>query len=277
MSALTFVACGSDDEYNADTAVSAYEALDADRYRMVKCVKMDTIDNEGREYEWCYNFVYDAKNRIERIEGEITRHVVNPNNKKIYRKYLSFTTNYRFKKSDVLDIVYIARVEYPEYTAWNTDVKYTFAGVFNADGTLLCFGPFDCEYMGGSLHKAYFDNRYNRYIIYEMFRDSDGNVTGYGCRDSEDKGADLRDLYKYSSYENNTNIDFSGLFGYWVVERVIAGNENHLEPLFQLAAFDMLGKRSKHLPDALWQFDSKGYPVSAKLSSGMNVTIEYLK
>ena len=141
MSALTFVACGSDDEYNADTAVSAYEALDADSYRMVKCVKMDTIDNKGREYEWCYNFVYDAKNRIERIEGEITRHVVNPNNKKIYRKYLSFTTNYRFKKSDVLDIVYIARVEYPEYTAWNTDVKYTFAGVFNADGTEIeeCF------------------------------------------------------------------------------------------------------------------------------------------
>ena len=119
---------------------------------------MDTIDNKGREYEWCYNFVYDVKNRIERIEGEITRHVVNPNNKKIYRKYLSFTTNYCFKKSDVLDIVYIARVEYPEYTAWNTDVKYTFAGVFNADGTLLRFGPFDCEYMGGSLHKAYFEN-----------------------------------------------------------------------------------------------------------------------
>jgi hypothetical protein len=61
------------------------------------------------------------------------------------------------------------------------------------------------------------------------------------------------------------------------VERDIAGNENHLEPLFQLAAFDMLGKRSKHLPNALWQFDSDGYPVSAKLSSGMNVTIEYLK
>ena len=79
----------------------------------------------------------------------------------------------------------------------------------------------------------------------------------------------------YSQINNKTNIDFSGFLGYWVPEREIYDNDNWLYAFCHLAAFDMLGARSLHLPDGEWVTDATGCPVSCVLPSGVKLTIEY--
>ncbi len=271
---LFVLACNSShDDYNADKALSSYKALPADVYRMVECIRMDTVDNKGREYNWEYRFEYDAHNRIKNIHGNIVRHVINPNNKRMYKKRVTFDNYYFYTKNNGLRIEYHAQIEFPEFAEWNDYVKYSFYGLFNNDGTILSFGPFECEYSYATLNKAYFDNG----NIYTLLRDRYGNVTGWSYIDAEERGESNEGLYRYTEYINNTNIDISGLLGYWIIERDVAGNEVALEPMFQLATFDMLGIRSINLPEAVWEFDSAGYPISAKLPTGMRLTIEYLE
>ena len=274
LSMLAFAtACSSDDDYNADSAVTPYEPLPVEDYRMVKAVKMDTVDAKGREYSWQYVFNYDAQNRIKQIDAKITRFVVNPNNKKIYRKNTDAEIKYYFTAEDGLKIEYTASVEYPQYTDWNSNVTHRYVGTFNSKGALMRFGPFDCSYSGNTLSEAYFENG----RVYTLERDRDNNVTGYRCNLADTATVVRSNIYAYSRHRNKTNIDFSGFLGYWVVERDIAGNENWLDPILQLAAFDMLGSRSRLLPDGDWSFDANGYPIACKLSSGYSLSIEYVE
>ena len=264
-------ACSSDDGYNADTATTPYEPLPVESYRMVKSVKMDTVDAKGREYSWEYVFNYDTHNRIKSIKGDITRYVVNPNNKRTYEKNTSSEIKYSFTSNDGLKVEYSASVVYPKYTDWNTNVNYSYFGTFYSNGSLKCFGPFDCIYSGNRLTEAHFDNG----RVYYLERDREENVTGYRCNLGDTAYVEKSKIYEYSRVKNNTNIDFSGLLGYWVVERDIAGNENWLDPVLQLAAFDMLGSRSRYLPAGAWSFDGNGYPVACKTKDGYNLVIEY--
>ena len=269
---IVVAACSNDDGYNADTAKTPYEPLPAEDYRMVKSVKINYTDDKAREHKWEYLFDYDAQNRIKSIDGEITRFVVNPKNKKIYRKNITSEIKYYFTADDGLKTVYSASVEYPQYTDWNTNVTHKYAGTFNSKGYLMRFGPFDCVYSGNRLTDAHFDNG----RAYTLVRDRDENVTGYRCNMSDTAYVDKSNIYTYSREKNRTNIDFSGLLGYWVIERDIAGNETWLDPILQLAAFDMLGSRSRMLPAGEWRMEN-GYPVSCKTTDGYNLVIEYLE
>lgn len=269
---LIATACSSDDSYNADTAKTPYKPLPVEDYRMVKSVKMDCTDDKGREHTWEYVFGYDAQNRIKSIDGKITRYVVNPNNKKIYRKNINSTLKYYFTADDGLRTVYSASVEYPQYTDWNSTVTYKYTGTFNSKGALDSFGPFDCVYSGNRLTGAFFDNGRE----YTLLRDRDENVTGYRCNMSDTAYVEKSNIYTYSREKNRTNIDFSGLLGYWVIERDIAGNETWLDPVLQLAAFDMLGSRSRLLPAGEWRFE-KNYPVACRTTDGYNLVIEYVE
>ena len=265
-------ACSSDDGYNADTTITSYQPLPAEEYRMVKSVKMDTVDSKGREYSWEYIFDYDAQNRIKTIEGVISRYVVNPKNKKLYKKNTNSEIKYMFTADKGLKVIYTASVEFPQYTDWNSNPTHKYVGTFNSKGAIMRFGPFDCVYSGNRLTEAHFDNG----RVYSLERDRDDNVTGYRCNLGDTAMVEKSKIYNYSLYRNKTNVDFSGLLGYWIIERDIAANENWLDPILQLAAFDMLGARSRFLPKGEWSFDSDGYPIACKLSSGYNLTINYV-
>lgn len=267
---MPFVACSDNDDYNADTAISAYEPLPSDEYRMVKSVNISKIE-KGREYTFNYSFGYDAKNRIKAINGDIKSYTVR--NNRIYELLINYTTDYLFTDKKDLKVVYNASFDYPAYPDWNTSNGSTGIGTFNENGTLLRFGPFDCEYSGITLTKAYFDNG----RVYTLQRDRDNNLSGYLCDSLDNAIVSKLNIYKYSSHLNKTNVDFSALFGNWVVERDIAGNENWLYPRYQLAAFDMLGARSRYLPEGEWTLDDKGCPVKCTLPSGLIVTIEYVE
>lgn len=265
---LLSVACGSDDDgYNADTAISNYNPV-SEKYRTVKGVEMSITDSRG-EHTWKYTFNYDAQRRIKSIDGKITTYQLR-NNSRWYKVNINSKTEYQFLNEMNMRVIYNAELEYPTYPDWNTTKGYRLPGEFNAKGALTHFGTFDCEYSGNTLKKAYIDNG----RVYSIEHDRYGNVTGYMCEDGDSLYSRLG-IYPYSSITNNTNIDFSGFLGNWVVEREIYDNHDWKYAFCHLAAFDMLGARSLHLPKGEWSADAAGYPVSCVLPSGIKLKVEY--
>lgn len=268
---LLTVACSSDDDgYNADTAVTTYEPKPADSYRMVSKLRMSMTDENGRLFTFDYTLSYDAHNRIKAIDGDVRSHTVRNNRR--YNVNITSKTEYQFKEDNVLRVIYNADVEYPQYSDWNTTKGYNLVGEFNQKGALSRFAVFDCEYSGLTLSKAYVENG----RTYSMYHDRHGNVTGYVCDSLDNTIASYPEKYKYTTIKNNTNIDFSGFIGNWVPEREIYDNENWIYAFCHLAAFDMLGARSLHLPEGEWTADANGYPVKCILPSGIVLEIEYV-
>lgn len=268
---LLMLACSDDDNsYNADTAITPYEPMPAS-YRMVKSVKLSTTD-KGREYTYEYNFSYDIQNRIKQINGNTKTYITR--NNRIYEVNITSAIDYFLTGGNSLKVVYNASEEYPDYPDWNRSIGTTNYGSFNNSGVLQRFGPFDCVYSGITLLKeAHLDNG-RKYTIY---RDRDNNVTGYQCDSADITLAHKPNSHEYSMIDNKTNIDFSALFGYWDIEREINNNGNWLYAVCQLAAFDMLGTRSRHLPKGEWELNEDKTPKSCTLQpSGIKVTIEYI-
>lgn len=270
--AAIVASCSSDDEeYNADTAITPYEPLPAETYRMIKSIKL-TQDYNGRNYSWNYDFSYDAQNRIKSVDCDIVAHEYSPKKKKWYKFNGNTTMNYYFIGENVLKIVSMVNKEYPE-TGENKSLTTNYVGQFNNSGALIHFGQFDAVYSGNILQEAHLDNE----RVYTFYRDRYNNVTGYRCDSVNKVLADYSNIYNYVTIENNTNIDLSGFIGNWVIEREIPLNEQGNYPILFLAAFDMLGTRSQHLPDGTWAADNKGYPSSCTLPSGKKLKIEYME
>lgn len=265
---LLAVACSSDDDgYNADTAISLYNPV-PESYRVVKGIKMSATDGRG-EHTWNYTLNYDAQRRIKSLDAEISTYQLR-NNSRWYRVNIKSSTEYQFLDEKNLGVIYNASLEYPTYPDWNTTKGYRLPGEFNAKGALVHFGTFDCEYSGNTLAKAYIDNG----RVYKPAHDRYGNVTGYMCEDGDSIYSKLN-IYPYSSINNKTNVDFSGFMGYWVPEREIYDNHDWRYAFCHLAAFDMLGARSLHLPEGEWTLDASGCPVACVLPSGIRLEIVY--
>lgn len=275
---FAFVSCSDDDEvftpfeedYNADEAVSVYEATD---YRKVKSIEM-TAEKDGRGYSWKYNFSYDAQNRIKSIDTECVTHWYYSTNKRWYRINRSTKAEYYYKEGNQLKIAYSVTEEYPAYPDWNNTVEEWYVGRFNDNGFLESFASFDCVYNGATLTNIHVDGGRQ----YQIVRAQDC-VSGYIFIPSEGENAEVADysyIHKYTRIINQTNIDFSGLFGNWVLEREIPGCEEWPYAPFQLAAFDMLGTRSLYLPIGDWQFDIYNSPVAVTLPQGYKCKIAYV-
>ena len=265
---IVTVGCSSDDDYNADTAISFYSSDSYDK--MVSSVT--TVSNvDGKEYKWTYDFVYDAQNRIKEINGVM---------KYYYKGQLCNSISqvkYYFDKAS-LNINYVKEDTYPYKSDWNTIQKGKYSGAFNKNGTIANFYTFDCEYSGMLLKKAYVDggdeyalehDRHNNIIkAYRLDGDSpeEGTLREYNYIKTDSEG---------NSIVNKTNFDFASFFGYNIVERLVPANENYLYAIFQLGAFGMFGSRCTHLPDGVWEFDDDGFPVSYIDSNGRKTDITY--
>lgn len=275
---LSFImaSCNNDDDnspfekgYNADEAVSVYEASDL---RKVKSVDM-TAEKDGRGYSWKYNFSYDAKNRIKAVDTECVTHWYNRDNKRWYRVNRNTKAEYYYKNGNQLKIAYSINEEYPSYPEWNNTVTDWYAGLFDDYGCLDAFASLDCEYSGITLTDVYVDGGRH----YKIVRAQDC-VSGYVFTPSEEEKAEFLDnstIYNYTRFVNKTNLDFSGLFGNWVLEREITACVDWPYAPFQLAAFEMFGSRSIYLPLGEWEFDDKGCPVKVALPQGYVCKITY--
>lgn len=254
--------------YNADDAVTVYQASDM---RKVKSVEM-AVEKDGRGYSWKYNFSYDAQNRIKAMDTECVTHWYYDTNKRWYRINRSTHAEYYFKEGNQLKIAYSVSEEFPAYTDWNNTMTEWYAGRFNDDGFLASFATFDCVYSGATLKNIYIDGGDQ----YEIVRSQDC-VSGYIHTPlaASDTVTNRPNIYKYTRIINKTNLDFSALFGNWVVEREIPGCEEWPYAPFQLAAFEMFGTRSQYLPLGDWEFDADNCPVAVTLPQGYVCKITY--
>ena len=151
LSLLAFVAmgCSSDEEYNADTAISYYKPLEYDR--MVSSIAI-TSNVSNRNYSWTYNFVYDAQNRIKEING----------NTKFYendiKQYCEGTVQTKYYyNNETLKVQYQYDIYIPKLDKnISSNAKY-FGHFDKEDGKLISFDSFDCVYSGFELVRAYTD------------------------------------------------------------------------------------------------------------------------
>ncbi len=263
---FVMVGCNSDDDYNADTAISFYEPLEYDK--MVSSIKISNTIN-GKEYTEKYNFVYDAQNRIKEINGEWVRWIG-----KNYNILCNTTTQARYYyKNDVLLVEWDMVDEYLD-ESYDFSGKYT--GVFNKNGMLEQFFGFDCEYQGMLLKKAYFDT--GEWCEFNYDRVSNLVSAGAYSLDSlGDAKLVMKNSYSYTQRVNKTNIDFASLLGYNIAERTIPDMQSTIYSLFQLGAFGMFGSRSTLLPlsEENWTFDEDGCPVALTDASGRKYVITY--
>ena len=210
---LSFVAvgCSSDDDYNADTAVSYYVPQEYDR--MVSSITIsNTVD--GKEYTEKFDFVYDAQNRIKEINGKFKRWIGDKHN------ILCNTTtqaNYYYKN----DVLLVEWTEVNDYRDEKYDFSGRYMGLFNQNGTLAKFSGdwfpgFDCVYEGMLLKKAYFDTDEWCELGYDRYNNLT-SARAYAL-DSLDQASLVQNYtYTYTSKANNTNIDFASLLGYNIV------------------------------------------------------------
>lgn len=264
---LSFVAvgCSSDDDYNADTAVSYYIPQEYDR--MVSSI---TVSNtvSGKEYTQKYDFVYDAQNRIKEINGEFKRWIGDKHN------ILCNTTtqaNYYYKN----EVLLIEWTEVNDYLEETYDFAGRYTGVFNPNGTLDQFYDFDCVYEGMLLTESHHDTGDSCVLGYDRFNNLT-SARAYALDSLDQKQLVQSYTYTYTSKVNKTNIDFASLLGYNIVERVIPDMQSTIYSLFQLSAFGMFGSRCTHLPAAgEWTFDEEGFPLTLTEPSGRKYVIEY--
>ncbi len=270
-----FTSCSDDEDYNPDTAISNYVPVDKPK---VGEIKMSISGEDTRKHTWDYKFVYDAKDRIKQVALNFTTFVKRGNNNRIWQLDVECETNYKFVKEDVLSVAYHINHIYPDYPKWNKtpiDVG-SYSGVFNSNGYLISYGPFDCEYEynGSRLKKAYLDNGREYTLYYNTY----DNITGYVC-DSVDKKTEMRDIYKYeyiSEHKNNTNFDFSAFIGNIVIERELPINEEWYYAPIHLGAFGMLGNPGIYLPKGDWTMEN-GLPVKYIHPQGFEMTIKYVE
>ncbi len=253
LSLIAFVAtgCSSDDEYNADTAISYYKP-DADK-RMVSSIAI-TSNVENRDYSWTYNFVYDAQKRIKEING-VTKFYESR-----IKQYCEGTINTRYYyNNETLKIEYQYDIYFPESSKSTSKSDKYFGAFDKEDGVLKSFYSFDCEYSGLMLSKAYVDDG----TIFGLEYDRSNNIIKAYQLDSlgNDPIESTVREYEYSTNLNNTNIDFSSFIGNNIIERIVPPNTYHPFELFHLGAFGMFGGRGKNLPKGTWEFDGEGCPV----------------
>lgn len=267
LSLALFVSCSDDDDnYNADTAISSYTPTDKTKLSGIKM----KINDAGRDLTWSYKFIYDAKDRIKQMNLQFTTYTTR--NNRTYEVNVKSDAYYRFLSDNGFSVTYTVENVFPQYPAWNSSDNGSYNGMFNSDGFLKKFGPFDCEYTGYSLNKAYLDNGREYTLLYNSY----GNVTGYVC-DSIDKKTEMRDIYDYEympEYVNNTNFDFSAFVGNIVVEREIPDNETWFYAPFHLGAFGMLGGVGTYLPKGEWTMND-GLPVKYIHPQGFEMQFEY--
>ena len=241
----------SDNEYNADAALSYYKPLEYER--LVSSIAITSTVNK-KNYSWNYNFVYDIHNRIKEIKG----------NTKFYESELkqdcegTILTKY-FYDNETLKIEYLYEIYAPKLNKSATKSE-RFHGCFDKeDGKLISFDSFDCEYEGLMLSKAYTD--YGTAFALEY--DRNNNIIKTYQLDSLEANPVDKTIkeYKYSNQINKTNIDFASFLGYNIVERNIPCNMYHPYELFHLGAFGMLGGRGTNLPKGEWTFDEAGFPI----------------
>lgn len=296
--AVAIVGCSDDDDYNADTAISPYEPV-PERRLVSQVSTTDTID--GRAYLWEYNFSYDVHNRIKEINSKIVGYVDEEfvNITRYYKCNKTSKVNYYYLGND-FRIEYSASHEYPEYPAWNGSQSAKWYGVFNSNGTLAEYSTMDFEYNATQLKAVYLDGG----NIYEIKRDTRGNVTGYVKLEQTNVGADrvvadYGNECRYSSFRNNTNFDFSGYFGFWGIEKSLPTEYIEYYAPYQLTAFGMLGATSAYLPLSMlsrndkgeivkdndgnavylsgeWVRDEAGYPLEFVEETGRKTEIKYV-
>lgn len=265
------VSCTQDDDdnYNADAAVTSYAPVEGFVVASVKTTK----ENNGRLFSWEHKFTYDAKKRIKRIDSDIVHHQ-KASSGKWYICNISSQANYYFKEDNIMKVRYNISRSFPDYEKWNNTLSGVYSGTFDAEGRLMNFGPYDCEYSGGTLYKVYFDNS----RIYTLQRDSYSNIKGYVCDSMDVRIASQQDIYNYEPIaRNNTNFDFSAYIGNWVVEREIPDCVSWPYAPFQLAAFGMLGYGGVNLPSGDWEFDASGAPVLFTDDRGYRTEIKYVQ
>lgn len=257
------------DNYNADAAVTSYKPIEGFMVASVKTTK----ESNGRLFSWKHTFSYDKKNRIKSIDSEIVHHQ-KASSGKWYICNISSRANYYFKDDNYMKVRYNVSRSFPDYPRWDNTLSGTYGGTFNNEGWLGNFGPFDCEYSGGTLSKVYMDNS----RIYTLQRDTYGNVKGYVCDSMDVRVAVKEDIYKYEPVaKNNTNFDFSAYIGNWVMEREIPDCTNWPYAPFQLAAFGMFGYSGLNLPSGEWEFNESGAPILFTDERGFRTEIQYLQ
>ena len=266
--ALVATGCSSDEEYNADTAISYYKPLEYDK--MVSSIEISS-NVSNRDYKWTYNFVYDAQNRIKEIYGD-ARYYVKQDKPQI-NSYVERTHSSKYYyDNEILKVKYFYN-EYIIQLDLNNKFSRVLYGRFDKeDGKLISFDSFDCVYSGFELVRAYTDygtsfgleyDR-NQNIIKSYQIDSLGNAAENTVR-----------TYEYSTSVNKTNIDFASFLGYNIVEHNIPRNELHPYGFVHLGAFGMFGSRGKNLPKGVWEFDEQGYPVKFVSQQNRTYIIKY--
>ena len=285
---LAFLLCvgavSCTEEYDADTAISNYEAAPGKRVASLKT----TYTSKGNEYSFEHNFSYDAQGRIKSVNSNIVHYVAD----KIYfdtvytRCNITSNAEYYYK-SEELEVAYSVTREFPTEPSRNNGESGVDYGVFNNAGVLTNFSAVDFFYSTTMLQQGYADND----VYFNVKHDADGNVSGYTkCRTSTDEViSDKSGCYFYSPFKNKTNFDFSAYFGYWGVEQAVRMISVPYYATYQLAAFGMLGATSQLLPlgvvekdvdgkdnsQPAWVLDSQGYPLSFVDVDGRKTEITY--
>ena len=279
----TFIACSdSDDGGGSGSNESVYKPLDGRRVASVKTT--NTVN--GRNYSWEHRFSYDAQGRIKEINSNFVHY--SEYNARYYLCNISSNAKYSYD-GNYLNVDYSVTRVYPENTVMNSKDSDTDRGVFNNAGVLTKMELADFVYSGTSLDEAYFESGEKFRIVRER-----SNVAGYVISDiaTDVVKKDFSSKYRYSSFKNKTNFDFSGYFGYWGVEQNMVANRMPYYASYQLAAFGMLGATSPYLPMAVavydndgnvtayeygtWELDSKDCPVLYVDPSGRKTVITYV-
>lgn len=281
LSLLAFVAmgCSSDEEYNADTAISYYKPLEYDR--MVSSIEI-AYKKGNMNNSWKYDFTYDVQNRIKEINGTMNYYSNAMSSNNAYVKYEGTVQTKYFYNNETLKIECIYNTYAPKYDK-TKKITPKFYGCFDKDGKLISFDSFDCTYDAFQLTRAYTDYG----TIYGLEYDRNLNITKAYLIDSLGKPdpTTIR-TYEYSTKTNYTNIDFASFFGYNIIERLVDCNIKHPYELFHLGAFGMLGSRGKNLPKGEWEFavldsinlnseQNERYPIKYTSSHGFIYTIKY--
>lgn len=273
--AVFLVGCNeSENEYNADTAVSPYEPVPGRRL-VSQVITTDTID--GRAYQWEYNFVYDAKNRIKQISSNFVGHKakVFSNNTRYYECRKTSNVCYYYLGND-FRVEYWATQQFPDYPDWNSSPSAQWTGFFNSNGTLARYSLLDFAYNAMKLKSVHTDSDY----YYEMKHDAKGNVIGYKLMCYKSEGSDVvqKDCSTecvYSSNKNNTNIDFSAYLGVWGFEESLPLDDVDSHTPYQLAALGMTGATSGNLPSRIVSRDSKGNAVKDENGNPVYLEIKW--
>lgn len=277
--ALVATGCSSDEEYNADTAISYYKPLEYDR--MVSSIEI-AYKKGNMNNSWKYDFTYDVQNRINEINGTMNYYSNAMSSNNAYVKYEGTVQTKYFYNNETLKIECIYNTYAPKYDK-TKKITPKFYGCFDKDGKLISFDSFDCTYDAFQLTRAYTDYG----TIYGLEYDRNLNITKAYLIDSLGKPdpTTIR-TYEYSTKTNYTNIDFASFFGYNIIERLVDCNIKHPYELFHLGAFGMLGSRGKNLPKGEWEFavldsinlnseQNERYPIKYTSSHGFIYTIKY--